>query len=217
MVKLLIILSICSAQAFGLIEVGLRFSDFAGQEEWKKAVIELRNTAKAAIGEIPTNLTSSPSVKEMYFFEDNNGEGKSHQSFLASDLREDGTLSFTVEAGKDAPVRGWQMVDKMLAFYGPSIKKIKAWWQYGTNLAIFLEKYRELTGKSFESSFKKGKPSPELENIYKEAARATWTAQQIARYNFTNIEKITVFYQKEIPDVLEETYDIEVIFTPPNQ
>jgi hypothetical protein len=222
--KLLAILSIFSIQALGLVDKGLRSSDFASNKAWQSAVLELRETARNALGRQPATALSSAS-KEIYFFEDDNGSDESQQSFLASDLSKDGELKFIVGAGEEAPVRGWQMLKKMFDFHGLSnIKKVTGVWTYGTNLEMFLDKFKELTGKPLNKSSIKfnEKPSQELENIYKEAAKATWTAQQIAKYGFTEIENVNVFYTRYYIDDKndplccgwQEDYDIEATFVP---
>ena len=89
------------------------------------------------------------------------------KSVLYSSISDTGVVDFAVEAAQDSSVRGYEMFNKMIEYYGNKVTAVGGNWTYGDNLA----KVNELTRAGMSLN---------------EAVLKTWTGTQSAIYGFTN-------------------------------
>lgn len=88
-------------------------------------------------------------------------------------LDENGTVTFAIVAGEGSPIRGTELFNNMMRYFGDDAKAIRGVWRAGTNL----NKVNELTAK--------GMP-------LEEAVQQAWTATRARRLGFN---KVTVALQ----------------------
>jgi hypothetical protein len=116
-------------------------------------------------------------------------EAMAPTSYIKSNLNR-GSLSFEIASSPGAPLRGKEMFDMTMSYFGPAVKQVEGNWRYGDNLKVF----NELTAKNVSPI---------------EAAKATWTGQQAARHGYTEASI------KAIDGKKGDYYDVSVIFTKP--
>lgn len=92
-------------------------------------------------------------------------------------LDENGTVTFAIEAGEGSPIRGTELFDNMMLYFGDEAKAIRGVWRAGTNL----DKVNELTAQ--------GMP-------LEEAVQQTWTVTRARRLGF---DKVTLALQEGQP------------------
>ncbi len=92
-------------------------------------------------------------------------------------LDENGTVTFAIEAGQGSPIRGTELFDNMMRFFGADAKAIRGVWRSGTNL----DKVNELTAQ--------GMP-------LEEAVQRAWTVTRARRLGFN---KVAVVLQEGQP------------------
>ncbi len=191
-----------SNNSLGLFGVGVRVNGSAFDDLAAAAAIFNRNGGKDIKGSIAEleakkrNTAVNPSTKtegiESYEFKvsKNLQGGVTAVSSINSLVDKGGTLTFTVEANPETGVRGWEMLDTIFQFHGNSIKKIDGTWCYETNLDMFktaVDESLSKLGKTLDDL----NPS-ELDPIYKAAAKKTWTAQQVSKKGFSEVENVNV-------------------------
>lgn len=192
-------------------------AEIDAKSEWKQEFIMVRRAAREVLGKNYEGALYEDSI-EIYYFETHNGDGEEFRSYIGTDLSSDGVLTFDVEAGKKAPMRGYELVKKMFAFH-ENIKKCKGQWYAGTNVEMFLKEFENRSGSTLmEVTSTKSNPraskkftKEELETLYKDTAKATWTGKQFALHGFTEIESVEV----DSNQGKDHRYDIIAIFIRP--
>jgi hypothetical protein len=86
---------------------------------------------------------------------------------VIAEVNPEGVLSFAIEAGEGAAVRGTQLFAEMMSALGSRVTAIQGNWSYGSNLA----RVNELT--------RAGTPLAE-------AVAQTWTASRAAMHGYGN-------------------------------
>ncbi|MFD3511059.1 hypothetical protein [Nocardia sp. NPDC058666] len=94
-------------------------------------------------------------------------------TMLMSTLDRNGSLQFAIANNPAAgsPLRGRELFDEMMEHFGDRVKSVQGNWFYGDNLAAF---NRAIENGATES----------------QAAKASWTAAQAARYGFTRVRLV---------------------------
>lgn len=88
-------------------------------------------------------------------------------------LDENGTVTFAIVAGEGSPIRGTELFNNMMRYFGDDAKAIRGVWRAGTNL----DKVNELTAKGIP---------------LEEAVQQSWTVTRARRLGFN---KVTVALQ----------------------
>lgn len=91
-------------------------------------------------------------------------------------LDEDGVVTFAIEAGEGSPIRGTELFNNMMRYFG-EVKAIRGVWCSGMNLA----KVNELTAKGV---------------LLEEAVKEAWTVTRARKLDFN---KVTVVLQEGCP------------------
>ena len=105
-----------------------------------------------------------PTVEELFVQWADETAGKGILGYLA----EDGTVAFAIQAGEGSPIRGTELFDNMMLYFGSEAKAIRGVWRSGTNL----DKVNELTAQ--------GMP-------LEEAVQHAWTATRARRLGFNKV------------------------------
>lgn len=92
-------------------------------------------------------------------------------------LGEEGTVTFAIAAGEGSPIRGTELFDNMMRFFGGEAKVIRGVWRSGTNL----DKVNELTAQGMH---------------LEEAVHYAWTVTRAKRLGFN---KVSVVLQEGEP------------------
>jgi hypothetical protein len=87
---------------------------------------------------------------------------------ILGNLDGEGTVTFAIAAGEESPIRGTELFDNMMRYFGEEAKAIRGVWRAGTNL----DKVNELTAQ--------GMP-------LEEAVQYAWTVTRARRLGFNKV------------------------------
>lgn len=106
-------------------------------------------------------------LNEFVFFP---GEGKG----ILANLDEKGVVTFAIEAGEGCPVRGTEMFNRMMAYFGDRVKAIEGVWRKGCHggVSTNIDKVNELTGSGM---------------ALEDAVHYAWTVTRAKKHGFTRV------------------------------
>ena len=116
------------------------------------------------------------------------------KSEISGELDSDGVFTFQImtvnDRGQRGPINGYELFGTVMEFLGDKVKIIKGIWIDGTNLDLFQRHVEYYKAFLLKEQKKKEPSDKEMQDIYKSAAKATWTGRQAIRYGFSDVKSV---------------------------